>query len=320
LAGLAEAVVCEDLVKTFKAREGRGFFNSSVRAVKAVDHVSFSVAGGVVFGLVGPNGAGKTTTIKILSTLLLPDSGRAWVNGYDVLREADKVRESLGLVLSPDKGFYPRLSGVENLVFYGRLYGLSKSEALRRAKELVEVVGLGQDGVRVYEEYSLGMKAKLSIAKSLINDPPVLFLDEPTIGLDPISARKIRQLISMLAEQGKTILLTSHNMWEVESLSSRVAVINNGRIAAIGSPAELKKKLGLRYLLEVEVLGEVKQLSNLPVEVNERKNSVVTVECENPAEKLVEILDEIRSHGLMVCSVKVHEPSMEEVFTKVVAG
>lgn len=315
-----EAVACENLVKTFTASEKKGFFKGSRRTVKAVDDVSLRIQRGEVFGLVGPNGAGKTTTIKILSTLLIPDSGRAWVNGFDVLSEADKVREVLGLVLSPDKGFYARLTGVENLSYYGRLYGLDRACSFNRAKDLVELVGLGEDGFRMYDEYSLGMKAKLSIAKSLIHDPPVIFLDEPTIGLDPLSARKIRQLISTLARQGKTILLTSHNMWEVESLSSTVAVINNGRVAAVGSPNELKQILGLTYTIEVEVLGNVGLESEWRVEMGERGYPVVRMESQRPSEDLVMIVDKVRSQGLQVGFVKVHEPSMEEVFTKVVSG
>ncbi|MCS7137055.1 MAG: ATP-binding cassette domain-containing protein [Candidatus Caldarchaeum sp.] len=315
-----EAVVCENLVKTFTAREKSGFLRGSRKTVKAVDGVSLKIRRGEVFGLVGPNGAGKTTTIKILSTLLIPDSGDAWVNGFNVLSEADRVRESLGLVLSPDKGFYSRLTGIENLAYYGRLYGLDKSSAVKRAKELVELVGLGDDGLRMYDEYSLGMKAKLSIAKSLIHDPPILFLDEPTIGLDPLSARKIRQMIDNLVKQGKTILLTSHNMWEVESLSAEVAVINKGRIAALGTPNELKQKLGLVYLLEVEVLGNGEFDSGWRVEAGERGHPVIHVESRRPSEDLPEILEKIRRQGLQIGFVRVHEPSMEEVFARVVAG
>ncbi len=313
-------ILCENLSKTFTTREKRGFFKGERKVVKAVDSVSFKVSQGEVFGLVGPNGAGKTTTIKILSTLLIPDSGKAWVNGFDVLNEANKVREVLGLVLSPDKGFYSRLTGVENLAYYGRLYGLGRNDAYRRAKELVELVGLGDDGYRMYSEYSLGMKAKLSIAKALIHDPPIIFLDEPTIGLDPLSARKIRQLINDLARQGKTILITSHNMWEVEHLSTEVAVINKGRIAAIGSPKELKQRLGLRYILEVEVLGDGKLDMGWPVKMGERGYQVVHVESDRPNEELIEIIDKIRSQGLQIGFVRVHEPSMEEVFTRVVGG
>ncbi|MCS6785110.1 MAG: ABC transporter ATP-binding protein [Candidatus Caldarchaeum sp.] len=312
------SVECENLTKVFV--EKRGVLRGRKEVVKAVDGVSLKVSEGSVFGLVGPNGAGKTTTIKILTTLLIPDSGRAWVEGFDVVKEADKVREIIGLVLAPDKGFYPRLTGYENLVYYGRLYGFSKGEAGERAAQLLELVGLHGDGHRFYDEYSLGMKAKLSIAKALINDPKVLFLDEPTIGLDPLSAKKVRALISDLAKQGKTILLTSHNMWEVETLSSEVALINKGRVAAHGSPRELKQQLGLSYVVEVEVVGDGKPAQDMPFSLGERGNPVVKVKSHSPADDLVKIIDELRKNGFQVGFVRVHEPSFEDVFAKVVSG
>ncbi|MEM0337546.1 MAG: ATP-binding cassette domain-containing protein [Candidatus Caldarchaeum sp.] len=312
------SVVCEGLVKTYETRGG--FFSQRKQVVKAVDGVSLRVRRGSVFGLVGPNGAGKTTTIKILTTLLIPDAGQAWVNGFDVVKEADRVREVIGLVLAPDKGFYPRLTGFENLVYYGRLYGFSKGEAGRRAAELLETVGLGGDGYRFYEEYSLGMKAKLSIAKALINDPETVFLDEPTIGLDPLSAKKIRALISDLARQGKTVLLTSHNMWEVETLSEEVALINKGKVAAFGTPRELKERLNLSYIVEVEIIGNSPLDISYPVENGERGNKVIKMLSYSPSDTLVEILDELRSRDIRIGYVKVHEPSLEEVFAQVVTG
>ncbi|MEM0440882.1 MAG: ABC transporter ATP-binding protein [Candidatus Caldarchaeum sp.] len=311
------SVVCENLKKQYVTK--KGFVGGKKQVINAVDGVSLRIEEGKIFGLVGPNGAGKTTTIKILSTLLIPDSGRVWINGFDVVKEANKVRQMIGLVLSPDKGFYPRLTGFENLVYYGRLYGLSKEEAQRRAAALLEEVGLG-DGSRYFEQYSLGMKAKLSLAKALINDPSVIFLDEPTLGLDPLSAKKIRALISELSRMGKTILLTSHNMWEIENLSERVALINRGRVAAIGSPRELKERLGLSYVLEVEVIGDNDVDLHHPVQINERGYPVITVKSSTPAEDLVKIIDELRNRGNRVGYVKVSEPSFEEVFAKVVSS
>ncbi len=313
-----DSVVCENLVKSYETR--RGFFYSRKQVVKAVDGVSLRVRRGSVFGLVGPNGAGKTTTIKILTTLLIPDEGRAWVNGFDVVREADKVREVIGLVLAPDNGFYPRLTGFENLVYYGRLYGLDKDVAGKRAAELLELVGLGRDGYRFYEEYSLGMKAKLSIAKALINDPEVVFLDEPTIGLDPLSAKKIRTMISDLSRQGKTVLLTSHNMWEVETLSDEVALINKGKVAAYGTPRELKQRLNLSYIVEVEIIGNSPADIKYPAENGERGNTVIRTASTSPSDTLLEILDELRSRNIRIGYVKVHEPSLEEVFAQVVTA
>ncbi|MEM1923428.1 MAG: ABC transporter ATP-binding protein, partial [Nitrososphaerota archaeon] len=278
------AVDCQGLRKVFRASVRRGVLSRENSEILALDGVSLKVERGVIFSLVGPNGAGKTTLIKILSTLLIPDGGSAFVEGYDVVKQASKVRSIIGLVLAPDKGFYSRLSGLENLIYYGRLYGLSKSEATRRAKELLDLTGLGEDGLRLYEEYSLGMRAKLSIAKALINEPEIIFLDEPTIGIDPLSARRIRQLIKDLATGGRTILMTSHNMWEVESLSNRVAIINNGRIVAEGSPQELKERLQLTYRIEVEIMWAEAPDMDLPVAIGERGYPVVSLTTNRPSE------------------------------------
>jgi ABC-type multidrug transport system, ATPase component len=313
---MREIIVARNLVKIFKVKERKGLFKSNPKLIRALDRVSFEIYRGEIFSLVGPNGAGKTTTIKILSTLLIPDEGEAIINGYDILKNPNKVRESIGLTLSPEKGFYSRLTGIENLVYYGRLYGLSKNEALNKAKNLVELVNLGKDAYRTVDEYSLGMKAKLSIAKCLIHDPPILFLDEPTAGLDPLSARRIRLLISELTKQGKTILLTSHNMWEVETLSSRVAVINKGNIVAIGSSKELKEKLGLKYVIEVEVLNN--EIKDYETSLGERGNPVIKMITDKPNETLIKLIEELKEKGYNIGYIRIIEPSMEEVFARIV--
>lgn len=310
-----EAIKAIELSKTYVSKEKIGIFSKKKRIIKALNNVSFSVFKGEIFSLVGPNGAGKTTTIKILSTLLLPDSGEAYVNGYSVTKQAGKVRESIGIMLYPDKGFYARLSGLENLIYYGRLYGLHKSEAIKRAYSLLKEVGLESDAKRRVEEYSLGMKAKLSIAKALINDPPILFLDEPTLGLDPLSARKIRSMIKELSKKGKTILLTSHNMWEVENLSDRIAVINQGSIIMSGSPREIKERLKLDYVIEVEILNAKSSGNSL---LSDRGNPLIRVHSNNPSEDLLKIIDEIRSKGEEIGYVRIIEPSLEEAFAKLI--
>ncbi len=314
------AIEAEDLKKTFKTSVGRAFLKKQAIIVNAVDGLSLRVGSGQIHSLVGPNGAGKTTTIKILSTLLIPDSGRALVGGFDVVKEPGKVREIIGLVLAPDKGFYARLTGLENLVYYGRLYGLNRDEAIRRAHELLELVGLADEGKRLYEEYSLGMKAKLSIAKAMINDPSIIFLDEPTIGLDPISARRVRQIIRDLATQGRTILLTSHNMWEVENLSNKVSLIKGGKIVVEGSPADLKKRLRLNYRIEVELLDSPAPAAEFQTQVGERGYPVITLETSQPSEDLVRLLEQLRLDGCRIGYVRVHEPSLEEVFEKVMTS
>lgn len=271
-----EEIEARNLTKTFKRKVRVNILKRIERRIYAVKKVSFKVNKGEIFGLLGPNGAGKTTTIKMICTLLVPDEGEAIVHGFSILDKPEKVRENIGVVLAPDKGFYERLSGIENLVYYGRLYGMNKKEAYKRAIELTQIVGLDKDAYRYVEEYSLGMKAKLSIAKSLIHDPPIVILDEPTVGLDPISARRIRNLILELAKSGKTILLTSHNMWEVENLCNRVILINKGEIVSQGTPRQLKEKLNLNYIVEVEVLNSEK-VENYETFINDKGNAVIKI-------------------------------------------
>jgi ABC-type multidrug transport system, ATPase component len=269
--------------------------------------VSLNVKWGEVYGLLGPNGAGKTTTVKILSTLLIPDSGFARINGFDVVKEAKKVRGIIGLVLYPDKGFYSRLSGFENLVYFGRLYGLSRGKAEERARELLRLVNLDWAANRPYEEYSLGMRARLSIARALIHDPPVVFLDEPTIGLDPVSSRSIRDLIKGLKREGRAVLLTSHNLWEVEEVCDRVGIIGSGKVLMEGSPRDIKDRLGLRYVIEIEIEGD-------------SKGKVIRVETTDPVAELKRIMNEIEGNGLRISRMRVNEPSLEEAYIRVVSG
>ena len=198
---------------------------------------------GSVVALVGPNGSGKTTLIKILSTLLLPTSGSAYVMGHDVVKDVKEVRRSIGLMLTGERLFYYRLTGYENLLFFATLYDMPLAEAKARARELLEAVGLGRWGDVQYMKYSLGMQRRLALARALIHDPPVLLLDEPTLGMDPVSARELRGLIKVMAKD-KAVLFTSHYMGEVEGLADYIYVIKYGNIVARGTPQELKSMVG----------------------------------------------------------------------------
>ncbi|WP_291999362.1 ABC transporter ATP-binding protein [Caldivirga sp.] len=300
------AVEAVDLRKSFISYERIGLIRRRKVRVNALNGVSINIKWGEVYGLLGPNGAGKTTTVKILSTLLIPDSGLARVSGFDIVKEARKVRGTIGLVLYPDKGFYSRLSGFENLVYFGRLYGLSRMKAEERARELLRLVNLDWASNRPYEEYSLGMRARLSIARALIHDPPVVFLDEPTIGLDPVSARSIRSLIKSLKKEGRAILLTSHNLWEVEEVCDRVGIISEGKVLVEGSPRDIKDKLGLRYVIEAEVNGD-------------SGSSVIRVETTDPVAELRRIMLETEGNGLRIIRIRVNEPTLEEAYIKVVS-
>ncbi|MEM1880087.1 MAG: ABC transporter ATP-binding protein, partial [Desulfurococcaceae archaeon] len=280
---------------------------------------------GEVVGLLGPNGAGKTTTIKILATLLLPDSGSARVAGFDVVKEANKVRKNIGLMLNVEKGFYGKLTGRENLEYFAALYGLSRDYARRRIDQLIKLLELDRLGAdtKLYEEFSLGMKARLSLARSLLSDAPVLLLDEPTLGLDPPSARKIRELIKELAHrENKAVLYTTHNMFEAEIVCDRIVMINKGQVVATGTPAELKEKVPkvkvLNLLVRSSGRGAGNLLSdfNIKFEVKAEENDIYNVKLyhKKPEDILDEVLKRYINHGFEILSVKIEEPTLEDVF------
>jgi len=220
--------------------------------VVAVDHVNFSVQRGEIVGLLGPNGAGKTTTLRILTTVLRPTEGTAKVNGYDVLKESRGVRESIG-VLPEDAGLYDRLTPRETLRYYARLSGMKNVDIENKIDELLDMFELKDREKDRVSAFSKGMRQKLALARALIHDPPILFLDEPTAGLDVISARAIRQFITKSTEKGKTVLLSTHNMVEAQQLCGRIVMINKGRIVAEGTIGELETLTKERGLEDVFV-------------------------------------------------------------------
>jgi len=207
--------------------------------LRAVDGISFAVEPGEIFGFLGPNGAGKTTTIKMLTGQLRPTSGKAWVVGCDVVTERQRLKPQIGVVFEY-QNIYERLSARDNLVFSARLYGVRKA----RVEEVLAQVGLTNRARDKVKKYSNGMKQRLLIARALLHEPKVLFLDEPTRGLDPNVARDIRAIVADLAKQGVTVFLTTHYMEEADQLSDRVAIIDQGRIVALGTPARLKAEHG----------------------------------------------------------------------------
>jgi ABC-2 type transport system ATP-binding protein len=231
-----------------------GVIRRKRRQVQALDRLTFSVRSGELFGVVGPNGAGKTTLIKILCTQLLPSSGEAYVLGFNVATEEKPIRSLINVVLGGERGLYTRLSGEDNLKYFADLYRVPRHVAAKRIPYLLGLVGLsGREKERV-EGYSRGMKQRLHIAKSLINDPRVLFLDEPTIGLDPDASRKLRDIVRRLHDSGTTIILTSHNMFEVDELCNCVAIINEGQIITIDSPYNLKRYVSGMFVVEAQVI------------------------------------------------------------------
>lgn len=228
----------------------RTFFDPQRGEIKAVDNLSFECGAGEIMGLLGPNGAGKTTTLRILATLLTPTSGSASVNGFDVVRQPGQVRKSLGF-LSSTTGLYPRLTPEEILRFFGKINGLSPVSLKNRIDELINEFNISEYARVRCEKLSSGMKQKVSIARALIQDPPVLIFDEPTVGLDVIAAAQTMKTILEYKERGKCILYSTHIMSEVEKLCDRIAIIHNGKLRAIGNLEELRQQTGERYLEDI---------------------------------------------------------------------
>lgn len=329
------AVEARSLYKKYVNK--RGLFRRRVEEVVALKNVSFNVKKGTVFGLLGPNGAGKTTTVKILSTLLLPDRGTAKIMGYDVIEEPREVREIIGVSLSVERGFFWKLTGYENLKYFGMLRGLDGDYLEERIRYVMRLLGLDKLGgyEKLYEEFSLGMKARLSIARALLHDPQVLILDEPTLGLDPMSARLIRELLVKLArEEGKTVLITSHNMFEVEMICDKIAIINKGEIIAQGTVAELKKLVSKEVPISIEALSPGITHSRL-VELivsNLGLNTTITIDDKGYAKIKIlvpvgeedrvvhKVLELLRNIGARVKEARIMEPTLEDVFIKLTTG
>jgi ABC-2 type transport system ATP-binding protein len=314
-----------ELKRTYRTHTGT--LRRRVKEIEAVRGVSFEIAKGELFGLLGPNGAGKTTTIKMLITLLIPTAGEARVLGYDVVKQAREVRKRIGYVFGGERGVYERLSGYDNLRYFAELYGVPGREQKQRIAELLDLVGLaGREHERA-EGYSRGMKQRLHIARGLLHDPPVVFLDEPTLGLDPVGARELRATIASLAAAGKTILLTTHYMFEADALCDRIAVINRGLIVAEGTPAQLKGRVAAGSVVEVEVYGvpdeTVERLRGLQdvlaVSIEEREQAqVLTVQTKAD----VNLTHTILAHldGANVGRVSQREPTLEDAYVALVTA
>jgi ABC-2 type transport system ATP-binding protein len=247
------AIELRDVRRLFRTTTGT--LRRHTKEIVALDGLSLDVDEGELFGVLGPNGAGKTTTIKVLTTLLIPTSGTATVMGLDVVRDAKEVRRRIGFVFGGERGLYYRLSGRDNLRYFAELYGVPPREIRSRVEELLDLVDLRPRGDERVEGYSRGMKQRLHLARTLLHRPRVLFLDEPTIGLDPIGARELRRIVRQLHEDGATIVLTTHYLFEADELCDRIAVIDKGRAVALGTPADLKSNVSDLSVVELEVFG-----------------------------------------------------------------
>src|SRR5688500_11909468 len=264
------AIEAKKLVKKFPARPGTGdkaadaspaprrklFARKEPKAMcTAVNGVDLQIERGEIFGLLGPNGAGKSTTIRMLCTLLEPTSGTAQVNGFDVVSQANDVRRSLGTVLAGERSIYWKLTGRENLEYFAALYHIPSTVAKQRVEELIERMEIKDRSNELVEKYSTGMRQRIAIAKALLARPPILLLDEPTLGLDPQAARRLRELIAELKQEGHTILLTTHYMEEADQLSDRIGIIDTGKIIALDTPEGLKQRIEQKEVISLEVEG-----------------------------------------------------------------
>ncbi len=236
----------------------RGFLHRNKEVVSAVRDISFYVQPGEVFGLLGQNGAGKTTTIKMLTTLLAPTGGTCKVLGFNTFGEEKYIRPRINFIFGGEMGVYRRLSARDNLRYFANLYGLKPREREQRIQDILELVELRDAADRLAETYSKGMVQRLQIARGLINNPDILFMDEPTVGLDPLGAHMLRDIIRTLHREGKTVLLTTHYLPEAEELCNRMVILNQGRIVAQGTPADIKGEAATLEEAYISLVQEVK--------------------------------------------------------------
>jgi ABC-2 type transport system ATP-binding protein len=319
-----KAITVTDLRRVYSS--SKGVFRKTRNIVEAVRGISFDVDYGELFGLVGPNGAGKTTTIKMLTTLLTPTSGNAKILGYDVAHDVMKIRRRIGIIFGGERGLYYRVSGRENLRYFADLYGVAFSIREKRINDLLGMVGLTDRADERVEGYSRGMKQRLHIAKGLVNDPPLVFMDEPTIGLDPEAARETRAMIKGLVKEGKTILLTTHYMFEADELCERIGVISGGRIVALDTPSALKRFVKDITVIEVEAFGvadrDLAVLRQEPevtaVNANlEGERQIIRVQTPRGSE-FIPTITRLLSRAKIV-DVRVKEPTLEDAYLRLVA-
>lgn len=318
-----KAIEVEHLRRVYKVT--LGVVRRKTKEVVAVEDVSFEVSNGELFGLLGPNGAGKTTTVKMLTTLLLPTAGSVRVLGSDVVAHPNEIRSRIGFIFGGERGLYWRLSGTDNLRYFASLYHVDPNVSAQRIPYLLEMVGLSTRSNEKVEGYSRGMKQRLHIARTLLHDPEVLFLDEPTIGLDPVGARELRQVVRNLQSESKTILLTTHYMFEADSLCDRIAVINHGRIVALDTPEGLKRNVSDLSVIEIEVYGvadetverlrRVASVAAVSVEDRDQKQALL-IHSPLGSEAVPGLLSEL--NGIRVGKVSVREPTLEDAYVRLV--
>jgi ABC-2 type transport system ATP-binding protein len=346
------AIEAEELVKKFPRKENKEAGNSTTNGngtapakkrsfwpfgkkaeisyFSAVDGVSLQIRQGEIFGLLGPNGAGKSTTIRMLCTLLEPTSGAARVNGFDLTRQANQVRQNLGTVLAGERSIYWKLTARENLEYFAALYHIPPDVAKKRVSELLERMELTARADDLVEKFSTGMKQRVAISKALVANPPILLLDEPTLGLDPQAARNLRELIAQLKQEGHTILLTTHYMEEADQLSDRIGIIDQGKIIALDTPERLKERIEQKDVIRLEISGwhddlaqKIQTIPGIEKLVAHRMEGErgatdglfeVSLHAESSRAVLPGVIDKINYNGTRLVNMNILRPSLEDVF------
>src|SRR5512138_1904309 len=334
------AIEARQLVKKFPARAGTGDKNGTSAPQQkrglfapkqpktlftAVNGVDLQIERGEIFGLLGPNGAGKSTTIRMLCTLLEPTSGTAQVNGFDIVKQANDVRRSLGTVLAGERSIYWKLTGRENLEYFAALYHIPPAIATKRVEELLERMELRERANELVEKYSTGMRQRIAIAKALLARPPILLLDEPTLGLDPQAARRVRELIAELKQEGDTILLTTHYMEEADQLSDRIGIIDTGKVIALDTPEGLKRRIDQQEIIRLELTGwhdeiakKLKSITGIEHMTTRQQGEAdlweVNLHAQNSRIALPRIVEHISGNGTRLVNMNIVKPSLEDVF------
>lgn len=325
---MSAAISTVDLVKKFPRSSGyRDLLPFRKKQwVTAVENMSLDIQEGEFFGLLGPNGAGKTTFIKLLCCLVLPSSGKARVFGHDILKEEQTVKKLVGLVTAEERSFFWRLTGRENLQFYASLYHLSGQQARKRIDELLNLVDLDKAADIRFQNYSTGMRQKLAIARGLLSEPKVLFVDEPTRSLDPVSAQSVRSFLKgKVVVEKKTVVLATHNLSEAEQLCDRLAIMDHGRVIALGTVKELRAlfqtyeecRLQVRHLPEA-VLTQLERIDGvLGCQLTRNGNEGLTLELKisNRSQVLPRLLQTIMDNGAEVYNCQLKELPLEDIFT-----
>jgi ABC-2 type transport system ATP-binding protein len=302
-------------------------FNYPKKKDFALSEISCEIKPSEIFALLGLNGAGKTTLIRILSGLIIPQSGRVTVCGHDTQLNEYEARKSIGLVLGDERTFYFRLSGAQNLEFFGGLYGIKRARLKKRVMETLEIVGLQDDAKLQYMRYSSGMKKRLSMARALLHNPPVLLLDEPNSGVDPRSAKTIREIIFNLKKENRTMLLTTHDMEEAEKMSDRIGFLKEGKLIKIGSLEEFKaiirkRRLEIEFDTEQGLIGAtaleniVRRITDFSPLTSVKLNNSTLIINYNGSFDMSRVLGLVAEEGLKTVRTNTIGPSLEDIFIK----